>query len=195
MTYLLLEWPGGSLEETLKLVGLVLGTYALVLWLSAVVWVYRDIRSRTGDAASQVVAVLLVALFNVPGLIVYLVIRPQSTLADAYERSIESEAMLHELQMQANSCQNCSHPIDDDFNVCPYCRSVLREGCRNCGRPIRTSWLVCPYCAAERLQRTAAALRNESRGESLLPPRRGAGYAAPQPAPAPTTAPPPVSER
>jgi RNA polymerase subunit RPABC4/transcription elongation factor Spt4 len=193
MTYLLLEWPGGSIEQTLKLAGLIVGSYLLVLWLSAVVWVYRDIRSRTGDAASQVVAVLLVAVFNVPGLIVYLVIRPQSTLSDAYERSIETEAMLHELQMSANSCQSCSHPIDDDFNVCPYCRTLLREGCRNCGRAIRTSWLVCPYCAVERVQRQPAGARSEARDESLLPPRRVRQQAQSQPAagaPTPTNPPP-----
>ena len=67
------------------------------------------------------------AVFNVPGLVVYLVIRPQTTLADAYERSLEAEAILHELQLTANACQNCRRPIDDEFNVCPHCRVVLRE--------------------------------------------------------------------
>ena len=67
-TPFLLGWPGGSIESTLKLVGLVLLAYAIVLLLSMIVWVYRDIRSRTTDQTSQVVAVLLVAIFNVPGL-------------------------------------------------------------------------------------------------------------------------------
>jgi RNA polymerase subunit RPABC4/transcription elongation factor Spt4 len=151
MTSLLLSWPGGSLESTLRLGAFVILSYTLVLWLSAVVWVYRDVRNRTTDPVSQVVAVLLVALFNLPGLIVYLVIRPQSTLADAYERSLEAEAILHELQLTANSCQNCRRPIDDDFNICPHCRTVLREACRACGRPIRTSWVACPFCANDRV--------------------------------------------
>src|SRR4051812_7963636 len=93
----LIGWPGGSMESTLKLVGLLLLAYVLVLWLSALVWVFRDVRSRTNDQTSQVVAVLLVALFNLPGLMVYLVIRPQATLSDSYERSLEAEAILHEL--------------------------------------------------------------------------------------------------
>lgn len=146
-----ISWPGGSLESALRLAALILVTYALVLWLSAVVWVYRDVRNRTADPVSQLIAIVLVAVFNVPGLVVYLVIRPQTTMADAYERSLEAEAVLHELQLTANSCQGCRRPIDDDFNVCPHCRVVLREPCRSCSRLVRTSWTACPYCAADRV--------------------------------------------
>jgi len=152
MTSFLIGWPGGNLESALKLGALVFVSYALVLWLSGVIWVYRDVKNRTSDQASQVIAVLLVATFNLPGLIVYLVIRPQVTMADAYERSLEAEAVLHELQITANSCQNCRRPIDDDFNICPHCRTLLREPCRSCSRLVRTSWIACPYCGVDRLR-------------------------------------------
>jgi RNA polymerase subunit RPABC4/transcription elongation factor Spt4 len=173
MTDLLISWPGGSLESALRLGAIILVSYALVLWLSAVVWVYRDVRNRTADQVSQLVAVVLVAVFNVPGLIVYLVIRPQTTLADAYERSLEAEAILHELQLTASSCQGCRRPIDDDFNICPYCKVVLREPCRTCSRLVRTSWTACPYCATER----QVAVRQPSMpppqaGRRMEPPRR-----------------------
>src|SRR2546422_11760050 len=107
-----------SLVSSLKLVGIVSLAYILVLWLSAVVWTYRDIRTRPEDPISQSFATLLVGLFNLPGLIVYLVIRPHETLAASYERSLEAEAMLHELQVDANTCQNCHRPIEPDFNIC-----------------------------------------------------------------------------
>jgi RNA polymerase subunit RPABC4/transcription elongation factor Spt4 len=185
----LLDWPGGSLESTIRLVVLLLVTYALVLWLSAIVWVYRDVRTRISDDTSQWVAVLLVALFNVPGLIVYLVVRPQSTLADAYERSLETEAILRELHMTANSCQSCHRPVEDDFQVCPYCRTVLREACRSCGRAVRTSWTACPYCAMDRAPSrviTAQAQSQSAADEVSLPPRPRAAAPA-QAEPAPTT--------
>jgi RNA polymerase subunit RPABC4/transcription elongation factor Spt4 len=177
MTSLLLSWPGGSLESALRLGALILLSYALVLWLSAVVWVYRDIRNRTTDQISQLIAVVLVAVFNVPGLVVYLVIRPQTSLADAYERSLEAEAILHELQLTANSCQGCRRPIDDDFNICPHCRIVLREPCRSCGRLVRTSWAACPYCAADRAPARAQPIppaQSPIAAEGLQPPRRTA---------------------
>jgi RNA polymerase subunit RPABC4/transcription elongation factor Spt4 len=172
MTNLLISWPGGSLESALRLGAIILISYALVLWLSAVVWVYRDVRNRTGDQVSQLVAVVLVAVFNVPGLIVYLVIRPQTTLADAYERSLEAEAILHELQLTAASCQGCRRPIDDDFNICPFCRVVLREPCRTCSRLVRTSWTACPYCATERQPSRQQPMPPPQSGRRLEPPRR-----------------------
>ena len=182
MTSFLLSWPGGSLESTLRLVAMLLIAYALVLWLSAVVWTYRDVRNRTTDPTSQVVAVLLVAVFNLPGLIVYLVIRPQATLADAYERSLEAEAILHELQLTANSCQNCRRPIDDDFNICPHCRTVLREPCRSCARAIRTSWTACPYCASDRVPTRTQPVRGEAAASTTLtPPRRASIQSAERP--------------
>ena len=200
----LIGWPGGSIESTLKLAGLLIGSYLLVLWVSSIVWVYRDVRKRTDDQTSQVIAVLLAALFNLPGLLVYLIIRPQAPLADSYERSLESEAILHELQLAATSCHNCRRPVDDDFVVCPHCRTVLREPCRSCNRLVRTTWSACPYCAIERMpQRQAAGslradrdpLRQPTTPAPLQPPPRRAetrgmangsnGGAAAQPAPLP----------
>jgi RNA polymerase subunit RPABC4/transcription elongation factor Spt4 len=54
------------------------------------------------------------------------------------------------LQMTANACQACHRPVEDDFNVCPHCRTRLREPCRNCSKQVRTSWVTCPYCATDR---------------------------------------------
>lgn len=184
MTSILVGWPGGSLESALKLAALLVIAYTLVLWLSAVIWVYRDVRNRTTDPTSHLIAVLLVAVFNLPGLIVYLVIRPQATIADAYERSLEAEAILHELQLTANACQGCRRPIDDDFNICPYCRTVLREPCRSCGRLVRTSWSACPYCAADRMPARTPPSPMPQATAPLQPPRRAAQGSAPTQPPA-----------
>jgi RNA polymerase subunit RPABC4/transcription elongation factor Spt4 len=173
MIDLLVGWPGGSLESALKLLALLLIAYALVLWLSAVVWVYRDVRNRTMDQSSQMIAVILVAVFNLPGLIVYLVVRPQGTMGDSYERSVEAEAILAELQLASNACQVCRRPIEDEYVVCPWCRSVLREACRSCGKSVRTAWMACPYCTADRVPLRPQPVP-QARGDSgeLIPPRR-----------------------
>jgi RNA polymerase subunit RPABC4/transcription elongation factor Spt4 len=194
MTPFLISWPGGSLESALRLGGLLLLAYVLVLWLSAVIWVFRDVRSRTSDQASQLIAVVLVAVFNLPGLLVYLVIRPQATMSDAYERSLEAEAILHELQMTANACQACHRPVEEDFNVCPHCRTRLREPCRNCSKQVRTSWVTCPYCATDRaLARalpipTTLAAPPDGGEASVLARRARAPAAGASPAPTPGAA-------
>jgi RNA polymerase subunit RPABC4/transcription elongation factor Spt4 len=69
--------------------------------------------------------------------------------------------VLHELQITANSCQTCRRPIDDDFNVCPHCRTVLREPCRSCSRLVRTSWITCPYCGVDRVRPQAVQQHRE----------------------------------
>ena len=151
-----------SLISALKLAGFISIAYVLVLWLSAVVWTYRDVRKRTNDALSQSVATLLVGLFNLPGLIIYLVIRPHETIADSYERSLEAEAMLHELEIDASTCQNCRRPIEADYNVCPQCRILLREPCIHCNRLVRTNWAACAYCGMERSQPRVTPLSREA---------------------------------
>ena len=123
--------------------------YFLVLWVAALVWTYRDIASRTRDSFSQTIALILVLVFNLPGLLVYLVLRPQETLVDAYDHQLEAEALLHEIQDQA-TCPSCRRKIDDDFIACPYCRTALRTPCENCSKALATTWVLCPYCASTR---------------------------------------------
>lgn len=146
---MLAAWPGGSWEATVRLIGVVGGAYLALLWLSAMVWTYRDIRARTRDQLTHIVSVFLVLVFNVFGLFVYLVLRPKETLAEAYERQLEAEALLREVEEQA-SCPSCRRRIRDDYVLCPYCRTRLREACDTCGRLVGVSWQVCAYCGAER---------------------------------------------
>jgi RNA polymerase subunit RPABC4/transcription elongation factor Spt4 len=137
-----------SWQSVLALVGAILIAYGLVLWLGTVVWVYRDIRERTHDTWSQKVSVALVVLFNIPGLILYLVLRPGETLLEAYERRLEKEALMAELP-ERRTCPSCARPVREDFLLCPNCGATLRESCSGCGRALELSWAVCPYCGAK----------------------------------------------
>jgi hypothetical protein len=146
---------GDSWQNAAALAGTLAGAYLLVFWISIVAWTYRDIRDRSRDAAFQVVAVLLVLIFNVLGLVIYLILRPRETLAEAYARSLEEEALLQELEEQG-ICPSCKRYITAEFVICPYCRTQLKEPCIKCGRPLSFNWLACPYCAAARSRAGAA---------------------------------------
>jgi len=140
-------------EELVVLAGVVAGVWALLLWLSVVVWVYRDIRDRTRDSSLQVLSVFVVLMFfpgfNLPGLSLYLLMRPRDTLEEAYARSLEEEALLRELGDEG-SCPSCRRLVDKDFQFCPSCQTQLKDPCAKCERLLSFSWVACPSCGTAR---------------------------------------------
>lgn len=153
-----ISWPGGSWETTLQYAALIIGTYAAALWVTIVYWTFRDIRQRTRDSILQAFSVLLVLCFFIPGLWIYLILRPRYTLTELYERSLEEEALLQELEDQ-KACPTCRRRVKDDFLVCPSCRTQLKELCRSCSRPLSYAWNACPYCGLEKTPRPAFGQR------------------------------------
>src|SRR3989304_3284489 len=136
-------------EQLAVLAGVVGGVWALLLWLSIVVWVYRDIRDRTRDSSLQVLSVFVVLMFfpgfNVPGLALYLMLRPRDTMEEAYARSLEEEALLRELGDEG-SCPSCRRLTEKDFQYCPSCQTQLKDKCAKCQRLLSYSWVACPSC-------------------------------------------------
>jgi RNA polymerase subunit RPABC4/transcription elongation factor Spt4 len=140
-------------EPILVLASVVGGVWALLLWLSVVVWVYRDVRDRTRDSSLQVLSVFVVLTFfpgfNLPGLSLYLLMRPRETLEEAYARSLEEEALLRELGDEG-SCLSCRRLVDKDFQYCPSCQTQLKDQCAKCERLLSFSWVACPTCGTAR---------------------------------------------
>ncbi|HLY24999.1 MAG TPA: hypothetical protein VKQ72_01590, partial [Aggregatilineales bacterium] len=68
------------------------------LWLGIVLWTYRDAHARSRDMLAVAAATLMVAILSIFGLIIYLMLRPRETLAEAYERSLEEEALLQGIE-------------------------------------------------------------------------------------------------
>jgi RNA polymerase subunit RPABC4/transcription elongation factor Spt4 len=122
-----------------------LGAYLFALYLGMIVWTVRDIRARSRDSLAHILATALVAVFNLPGLLVYMLLRPHSTVAEEYERSLAEEAILQELE-ERRVCPGCRRRAEADFIVCPHCHHQLRLRCTGCGRLLNPNWDVCPYC-------------------------------------------------
>src|SRR3982751_6020367 len=117
------------------------------LWLALIVWAYRDMRSRSRDTFAQLGSLILVALLTIPGLIIYLLLRPRETLSEAYERSLEEEALLQEIE-EKPACPGCGQRVLTQWQVCPACHTRLKNPCRPCHNLLELSWDVCPFCAA-----------------------------------------------
>jgi RNA polymerase subunit RPABC4/transcription elongation factor Spt4 len=140
-----------NLKTIISFVLILLGAYGLLFLLSLVVWTFRDIHSRTRDVLVQILATLLVLVFNIPGLLLYFVLRPQETLTEAYEHALGQEALLQDIE-ERYICPNCKRKVDGDFAVCPFCQNELRKHCQNCARLLNLNWDTCPYCGQQQVQ-------------------------------------------
>lgn len=189
---LLAIWDDGNWQGPATLAAVVTAFYVAVVWLAALAWTYRDIAARTRDQVAQALSVLAVLIFNLPGLFLYLILRPKETIAERYDRQLEAEALLHEIQEQA-TCPSCRRKVEESFIACPYCRATLRTACESCNRPLAFGWVVCPYCgsdrsvpAAPREQRPAPAAQ-ERTARQQRPRRASTATYTPPAQPAPST--------
>ena len=143
-----------QLSGTLLAVMALLSAVATALWVSMIIWAFRDMRLRSPDVFAQILAALVVAVLNVPGLLIYLILRPKETLAEQYEHSLEEESLLQEIERR-QVCPGCGHTIQERWRVCPYCHTRLRKDCQNCGELLALSWTICPYCAQSQIDEGA----------------------------------------
>jgi RNA polymerase subunit RPABC4/transcription elongation factor Spt4 len=137
-----------GLESIIQLLLALVGAYAAAFWFCLVIWTFRDIQKRSRDVLVQVLATTIVLIFNVPGLILYTILRPPETLAEAYARSLEEESLIQDIEERA-SCPGCKRRVQADYIVCPNCRAELKQPCPNCGRLLQLGWRICPYCAID----------------------------------------------
>jgi RNA polymerase subunit RPABC4/transcription elongation factor Spt4 len=121
------------------------GAYLVALWFVLIVWAYRDSEARSRSVVTQVFSTLLVVLFYFPGLLLYLILRPKETLDVAFQRSLEEEYLLQDLE-ELPHCPSCHRYVEDDYRLCPHCQTQLRESCVSCGRLVALKWSLCPYC-------------------------------------------------
>ncbi|MCI0519069.1 MAG: zinc ribbon domain-containing protein [Chloroflexi bacterium] len=123
------------------------GAFLAALWLSLVIWTYRDIRQRARDPLARILAVLVVAVLFLPGIVIYLILRPARTLEEEYQQTLEEEALLHSIE-EAALCPGCNRRVKENWVACPNCHTRLKKNCHQCGKPMELPWNLCPYCGA-----------------------------------------------
>lgn len=121
------------------------GAFLAALWLSLIIWTYRDIRRRARDPLARILAVLVVAVLFLPGIIVYLILRPPRTLEEEYQQTLEEEALLQSIEDSA-LCPGCGRRVKDNWMICPNCHTKLKKRCHQCAKLMDLPWNLCPYC-------------------------------------------------
>ncbi len=164
--------------------------YLFVVWLAAAYWAFRDMHDRTENPvlpylASALILVATPFLF-VLGVVVYRVVRPAERLGDVYERNLAEEALLAEVET-IRTCRGCDRRVNEDWIICPWCRTRLNRVCPNCERLVGLDWTLCAWCGndfersvvAERavVENRARAPISEAPGQ-VLPGRPASGAIA-----------------
>ncbi len=147
----------GGLVAVISLVAAML----TAIWIALIIWTYRDMRSRSRDVFATLLATLVVALLNVPGLIVYLILRPRLTLSEQYERTLEEEALLQAIE-ERQVCPGCGHISEADWRLCPFCHTRLRKPCVRCDKLLELPWKICPYCEQPQSEEAGNPRRNRA---------------------------------
>jgi RNA polymerase subunit RPABC4/transcription elongation factor Spt4 len=139
-----------ALTSILTIIAAILAALLVALWLSLIIWAFRDMRARSRDPFAQFLAALLVAVLPVVGIIIYFILRPPETLVEAYERALEEEALLQEIE-ERPACPGCSRTVEKSWLLCPYCHTRLRKACRDCNALLELNWNLCPYCGNQKI--------------------------------------------
>jgi len=133
-----------------------------VFWLFVVGWVWNDSGERSTKFIYRILSSLLVLIFNIPGLIIYLLMRPDATIEELYWADLERRYLKYETA-DLGDCPRCKKQLQAGFVACPYCGEPIKEKCRVCGNYLERTWTICPYCT------TPKQGINQMVEESVLP--------------------------
>ena len=126
--------------------------YFVILWLAAAYWAFRDMQQRSENPVLPYLAAALIILFTpvffLFGIIVYRIIRPHEKIGEVYERNLAEEALLAEVE-SIKTCPSCRRRVNDEWIICPTCRTQLNRVCANCGRLVGLDWALCAWCGRD----------------------------------------------
>ena len=138
-----------------------IAVYFVILWLAAAYWAFRDMQLRTDNPilpylASSFIIVFTPVFFPL-AVFVYRIIRPQEKIGEVYERNLAEEALLAEVEA-IRSCPTCARKIQDEWIICPTCRTRLNRVCPNCSRLVGLDWSLCAWCGKDFERREVGAV-------------------------------------
>ena len=161
-----------NIPTFLTILSTICGAVVVAMVGGMAIWTFRDIQARSRDVLAQILATLLVLVLPVIGFVVYLMLRPRETLEEAYEHSLEQEALLQAIE-EPEECPGCGQRVKGNFLYCPDCHTRLKKACPECNSALRLNWSLCPYCGASVTPQAIEPVHSSSRdrrgGEDVAP--------------------------
>jgi RNA polymerase subunit RPABC4/transcription elongation factor Spt4 len=166
------ETIGGIFGSPVVQFGLrLIGIYLIVIWLATAYWAFRDMQQRSDNVILPYLAaagiILFTPIFFILAVWVYKIIRPHEKIGEVWERNLAEEALLAEVDA-IHHCPGCDRRINDEWIICPSCRTRLNRVCPNCSRLVGMDWSLCAWCGKdfERREIAAAVIEPATRRES-----------------------------
>ena len=126
--------------------------YLVVVWLATSYWAFRDMQQRTANPVAPYLAaagiILFTPFFFFFAVWVYKIIRPHEKIGEVWERNLAEEALLAEVE-SIHHCPTCDRRVNEDWIICPTCRTRLNRVCPNCSRLVGLDWSLCAWCGKD----------------------------------------------
>jgi hypothetical protein len=139
--------------------------YLVIIWLASAYWAFRDMQQRSDNPILPYVAaagiILFTPVFFIFAVWVYKIVRPHEKVGEVWERNLAEEALLAEVE-SIHHCPTCEKRIDDEWIICPNCRTRLKRVCPNCSRLVGMDWSLCAWCGKDFERREVPAAAMES---------------------------------
>ncbi len=142
-----------------------IGIYLVVIWLASAYWAFRDMQQRSDNVILPYLVaagiILFTPIFFILAVWIYKIIRPHEKIGEVWERNLAEEALLAEVE-SIHHCPGCDRRINDEWIICPSCRTRLNRVCPNCSRLVGMDWSLCAWCGKDFERREVAAASIES---------------------------------
>jgi RNA polymerase subunit RPABC4/transcription elongation factor Spt4 len=159
---------GKTIEDFIKSPVIQLGLrmvaiYLVILWIATAYWAFRDMQQRSDNAILPYLVaagiILFTPIFFIFAVWVYKIVRPHEKIGEVWERNLAEEALLAEVEA-IRHCPTCERRVNEEWIICPSCRTRLNRVCPNCSRLVGLDWSLCAWCGKdfERREVVAAAL-------------------------------------
>jgi hypothetical protein len=137
-----------------------IGIYLVVLWIASAYWAFRDMQQRSDNVILPYLVaasvILFTPLFFILAIWVYKIVRPHEKIGEVWERNLAEEALLAEVEA-IKHCPTCERRVNEEWIICPGCRTRLNRVCPNCSRLVGLDWSLCAWCGKDFERRDVAA--------------------------------------
>jgi low affinity Fe/Cu permease/RNA polymerase subunit RPABC4/transcription elongation factor Spt4 len=137
-----------------------IAVYLIILWIATAYWAFRDMQQRSDNAILPYLVaagiILFTPVFFIFAVWVYKIVRPHEKIGEVWERNLAEEALLAEVEA-IHHCPTCERRVNEEWIICPTCRTRLNRVCPNCSRLVGLDWSLCAWCGKDFERREVAA--------------------------------------